>query len=105
MTLGQKQRKFSRMLGLLMHYVETLPGYELTIGRGHVPGAKVGSGAFSCHHHKLAQDLNLFINGRYQTSTKAHAPLGKFWKALGGEWGGEFDDGNHYSHHYWQRSH
>jgi len=97
MTLSQKQRKFSRMLGLLFHYVSTLPGYELTIGRGHVPGAKVKSGAPSLHALKLAHDLNLFINGKYRKTTTAHAPLGKFWQSIGGDWGGDFDDGNHYS--------
>ena len=96
MTLSQKQRKFVRMQHALVAYAYSL-GYELTEGRAHVPGATVKSGAFSCHHHKLAKDWNLFIKGRYQSSTSAHALLGAFWKLMGGCWGGDFGDGNHYS--------
>lgn len=100
MTLGQKQRKFMKMTSLLLAFVNTLPGHELTAGRGHVPGAKVKSGKPSCHALKLAHDWNLFINGVYQKKTSAHAALGKFWKERGGSWGGDFvdnPDGNHYS--------
>lgn len=96
MTKSQKQRKFVRMQHALVAYAYAL-GYELTEGRAHVPGAKVKSGAFSCHHHQMAKDWNLFINGVYQTSTKAHEPLGLFWESMGGSWGGRFKDGNHYS--------
>ncbi len=101
MTLGQKQRKFVRITALLLHYAHSL-GYELTIGRGHVAGAKLKSGAPSLHADKLAIDWNLFIKGPsgklvYQTSTKAHEKLGMFWEYMGGSWGGRFDDGNHYS--------
>ena len=97
MKLSEKQQRFARMLGLLLHYVETLPGYEVTMGRGHVPGAKLKSGAPSLHARKLAHDLNLFIKGVYQRSTKAYEPLGLFWESIGGSWGGDFDDGNHFS--------
>ena len=107
MKLGKKQELFARMLGQLLHHVATLPGYEVRIGEGHRPPAqikrmvKLGKGsATSLHGLKLAQDLHLTIKGVYQTSTKAHAPLGKFWKSIGGRWGGDFvkkKDGNHYS--------
>lgn len=96
MTLSQKQRKFTKMLNVLHAYAALL-GYELTQGRGHVPGAKLKSGKPSLHSLKLAHDLNLFINGRYMTSTEAHRPLGLLWESIGGSWGGRFEDGNHYS--------
>ena len=97
MRLSHKQQLFTRMLGLLLHRILFRKGYEVTLGRGHVPGAKVGSGAFSCHHHKLAVDLNLFIDGEYQTGSDAYLELGEHWESLGGSWGGRFDDGNHFS--------
>lgn len=93
MTLGQKQRLFTHKLALLTLYAYEM-GYELTLGdamatKGHRDG--------SLHYIRLAQDLNLFKNGRYLRSTKAHKPLGEFWESIGGTWGGRFGDGNHYS--------
>ena len=46
---------------------------------------------------RLAIDLNLFRDGKYLTLTSDHAPLGAYWQRLGGTWGGDFNDGNHYS--------
>lgn len=102
MTLGQKQRKFTKMVALLVQYAELL-GYELTYGDA---WAFDGHKEDSFHYRRLAVDFNLFINGVYQRSTKAHEPLGKFWKFIGGTWGGDFKrkngkggkDGNHYSY-------
>ena len=88
------------MLGALIHYADQL-GYELTGGD---LWAKKGSGrrhsTFSRHYRRLAIDLNLFINGKYQRSTKAHLPLGEFWESMGGSWGGRIKkgDGNHYAY-------
>lgn len=59
--------------------------------------ARDGHKKGSFHYSGLAGDLNLYINGRYQRSTKAHLALGTFWETLGGTWGGHFGDGNHYS--------
>ena len=88
MTLRQKQSKFMSMLGVLIHYADQL-GYELTGGdlwakRGEGRKHKKGSD----HYRRLAIDLNLFIKGKYQRSTKAHLPLGIFWESMGGTWGG-----------------
>lgn len=93
MTLGQKQRKFTKMVALLILYAYEL-GYELSFGDAY---AKTGHIEGSFHYKRLAVDLNLFKNGRYLTSTKSHEPLGLFWESLGGSWGGRFQDGNHYS--------
>lgn len=94
MTLGQKQRKFTKMVALLILYAYEL-GYELSFGDAY---AKTGHIEGSFHYKRLAVDLNLFKNGRYLTSTKSHEPLGLFWESLGGSWGGRFQDGNHYSY-------
>jgi len=96
MTLGSKQRKFSRMIGHLIAWAYE-HGYELTFGDawakdGHVEG--------SFHYKRLAVDFNLFIDKEYQQTTEAHKPLGEYWKSIGGTWGGDFKrkDGNHYSY-------
>lgn len=95
MTLRQRQSEFAKALPLLIVYAYSL-GYEITMGDGFRPDRK-GHKKGSCHYIKLAQDLNLFKNGRYLRSTKAHYKLGIFWEMLGGSWGGRFKDGNHYS--------
>lgn len=51
----------------------------------------------SLHGDRLAIDLNVFVNGVYQTQTEAYRPLGEKWESLGGTWGGRFGDGNHFS--------
>ena len=80
-------------------------GFELTIGdafrdqRLHgAMGVKMGYGyKNSCHKLRLAIDLNLFKDGKFLEGTEAHRPLGEWWEAQGGAWGGRFNDGNHYS--------
>ena len=103
-SLGQKQRRFVRLIGLLIEYAYQ-QGYELTFGdayrdprmHGEVGQKKSYSSANSVHKSRLAVDFNLFKNGEYLTSTEAHRPLGEYWESLGGTWGGRFNDGNHYS--------
>ncbi len=103
MTLRQKQSKFTEMVASLIITARHL-GYELTFGEAHRPPetAKLykqqGRGsARSLHTQRLAIDLNLFRDGKYLSSTKAHTPLGEYWESIGGTWGGRFKDGNHYS--------
>ena len=69
MTLGQKQRKFTRMIALLiMHAYEN--GYELTFAEAYrtpeqaALNAKAGKGiSTSLHLDRLAVDFNLFKDG------------------------------------------
>lgn len=103
-TLGQKQRRFTRMVGLLIEYAYE-QGYELTFGdayrdprvHGHVGDKRSYSSANSLHKERLAVDFNLFKDGKYLTATSDHKSLGEYWESLGGSWGGRFKDGNHYS--------
>ena len=104
-SLGEKQRMFTLMIAELIQWAYSEMGYELSVGdffrdprvHGDI-GKKVGySAANSVHKLKLAADLNLFIDGKYQESTEAHRVLGERWEAMGGSWGGRFNDGNHYS--------
>lgn len=104
MTLGQKQRKFTRMIADLINYAYS-NGYELTFGdayrdprvHGQVGQKKSYSSANSLHKERLAVDFNLFKDGVYLTRTEDHRPLGEYWESIGGTWGGRFNDGNHYS--------
>ena len=104
MTLGQKQRKFVRMIADLIVWAYD-NGYELTFGDAYRDprlhgqmGWKVGYGAAnSCHKIRLAVDFNLFKDGVFLETTEGHAPLGAEWERLGGSWGGRFNDANHYS--------
>ena len=96
MTEGDKQRKFTLMIGQLIIYAYSI-GYELTFGDAF---AKTGHEYNSFHYRRLAVDFNLHINRVYQRTTESHKPLGEYWKFLGGTWGGDFKkpDGNHYSY-------
>ena len=108
MTLRQRQSQFAHMVALLILQAEQL-GYTVTFGDAYrdprVHGAMGVKKAYghrsSFHKTRLAIDLNLFKNGRYLATTKAHLPLGEFWESMGGTWGGRFTrprpDGNHYS--------
>lgn len=108
MTLGEKQRLFTQLVGDLIIWSYD-QGYTLTFGEAYrtpeqaALNAKKGSGiANSLHTQRLAIDLNLFINGQYVTGTESYAPLGEYWKSLDENccWGGDFSrpDGNHFSY-------
>jgi hypothetical protein len=96
MKLGQKQRKFTLMISQLIDFAYN-NGFELSFGDA---WAKDGHSKNSFHYKRLAVDFNLFIDDVYQPTTKAHKPLGDYWKSIGGTWGGDFKrkDGNHYSY-------
>lgn len=103
MTLGAKQRLFTRMVADLIKFAYD-QGYELTFGEAYrtpkqaALNAIEGKGiANSLHCDRLAIDLNLFKDGVYLTQTPHYAPLGAYWESIGGTWGGRFNDGNHFS--------
>jgi len=107
MRLREKQSHFARMVAKLITHA-TSEGYEVTLGdtyrdpRSHgKQGVKISYGrSVSAHKNRLAIDLNLFRDGVYLTSSADHKKLGKYWKKMGGTWGGDFKpgaDGNHYS--------
>src|SRR4051812_37238025 len=98
MTLGEKQRRFTQLVGRLIEFAYS-NGYELTFAEAYrtpeqaALNAKSGAGiANSLHTKRLAVDLMLFIDGVWQTSPDAYRPLGDYWKTLDPEcaWGGDF---------------
>lgn len=107
MTLGEKQRLFTRLVADLIKFAYAA-GYELTFGEVlrrpavAAENATKGTGiANSLHRLSLAVDFNLFKSGVYLTDSETHRPLGNYWKTLDPlcRWGGDFasKDGNHYS--------
>lgn len=106
MTLGEKQRKFPLLLMSLIHYIYG-KGYEVTWGDGYRDprvfgniGDRAGYGhKNSCHKLRLAQDINLFKDGKCLSKTEDHKAFGLYWESLDPDctWGGDFQDGNHYS--------
>jgi hypothetical protein len=103
--LSEKQRDFTLMIASLITWAYE-QGFELSFGEAYRPpelaaiNAAKGIGiSNSLHTKRLAIDLNLFINGFFQTTTEAYRPLGEKWEAMGGTWGGRFShpDGNHFS--------
>lgn len=107
MTLGEKQRKFTSLVGQLIAWAYA-NGYELTFGEAYrtpeqaALNAQTGAGiVHSLHIIRLAVDLNLFVGGDYKSDTDSYKSLGDFWKTLDPDcsWGGDFSkpDGNHFS--------
>lgn len=108
MKLSEKQQIFAKNVGLLLNWIYRKKGWGVTFAEAYrTPeqarwNAETGAGIVnSLHCQRLAIDLNLFIDGVYQTSNDAHEPLGNYWKSLHplNRWGGDFArrDGNHYS--------
>lgn len=97
MTLREKQSLFISRLAKLIVWINR-QGWDLTLGdglrrdeKGHMPG--------SLHYIGLAQDLNLFIEGKWirDGAHPAWKSIGLKWEELGGTWGGRFGDSNHFS--------
>ena len=108
-TLGQKQRRFAKLVARLIDRAHEL-GFEVTLGdayrdprvHGEWGAKKSYSAAKSVHKQRLAIDLNLFKNGVYLTNSSDHRPLGEWWEKQAPDcrWGGRWNDGNHYSFEY-----
>ena len=106
MTLGEKQRAFTRMIADLIQFAYE-SGYELTFGDAYrdprVHGKYGDKGSYSAakslHKERLAVDFNLFLNGNWISdgSSEHWQVLGDYWESLGGSWGGRFNDANHFS--------
>lgn len=99
MKLSEKQQLFARLVAHLISHVFAR-GWAVTLGDGHVQ-EKVGHMKNSLHYERLAQDLNLFVDGEYiaDGGHPAWTEIGEFWERLHPlcRWGGRFRDANHFS--------
>ena len=93
LTLRSKQSLFVLMVSMLIRKAYKL-GYEITFGDAWAHDGHMND---SLHYIRLAIDLNLFKDGEYLRKTEDHQVLGEYWESLGGSWGGQYGDGNHYS--------
>lgn len=106
--LLDKRLRFTRHLMTLIAHFNQQPGVDIAIGRDFdEANEKLRHMRGSLHYLGLANDLALYINRVYQTTTEAYAEMGEFWKGLDKDnrWGGDFrdkkgnpkPDGNHFS--------
>lgn len=99
--LARRQRLFVYLLGQLILWVYEHPGWELSLGEGFDSERDGGHMHRSLHYLKLAQDLNLFVDGEYIRSGDhpAYREIGEFWERIHplARWGGRFSDANHFS--------
>lgn len=53
----------------------------------------------SNHRNRLAQDLNLYKDGKWLDDAADYLPFGAYWKTLHplARWGGDFGDADHFS--------
>jgi hypothetical protein len=93
--LREVQSRFAFMTALLLIKAKSI-GLEFTFGESY-DDDNIGHMKGSLHYIRLAQDLNLFKDGKFLSSTEDHKELGLWWESIGGSWGGRFNDGNHYS--------
>jgi len=88
------QQKFTMMVALLIQFIYQ-KGYKCTFGDAY---ATTGHCKNSYHDKRLAIDLNLFRGDMYLQRTNQYEFLGVFWESIGGTWGGNWNDGNHFSY-------
>jgi len=106
--LAKKQQDFARYIAQFMVWVCSHPGYELSMAEGYVGDTDAADGDIDGphlyrggHYHRLAQDLNLFVNGEFITrgDHPAYVYIGEQWEAMHplSRWGGRWGDANHFS--------
>jgi len=105
-SLRQKQSRFARSILMLKQFILDAE-YDYTDGDAYRDprvhgewGEKKGYGSSrSTHKLRLAEDLNLFKDGRWLSKSSDHKAFGIYWESLGPDhhWGGHSGDGNHYS--------
>jgi len=113
--LLDKRLRFTRNLVTLLVTFNQRPGVDLALGRDFdeqyekaPDGKPLRHMRNSLHYLGLANDLALYVDGVYQTTTESYAEMGAYWKSLDADnrWGGNFrkQDGNHFSITYGGRS-
>lgn len=86
MTLGEKRREFSKMLGLLMHYIEYI-GIDYALDQGKRCDTCPNTHPKSVHKVGLGQDILLYGPGGsfpHPSADQLYRDLHDFWDFLGG---------------------
>lgn len=109
-TLTEKQARFAVMIAKLIDHIHNeMPGHRVRFGDAYRDPRAFGQmgadgpygSAVSCHKLRLAVDLILDkwdgSRWQYQIESRAYEEIGLVWEAMGGTWGGRFEDGNHFS--------
>lgn len=101
MSLVNTQAEFAVCVARLILRAYQL-GYQVTFGDAYRDPRVTYGHPNSVHRKRLAVDLNLFKDGKYLSATEDHKVLGEWWKSQHplARWGGDFEDGNHYSFEY-----
>lgn len=91
--LLEKRIRFTYAVAGLIEFVTT-QGYQITLGPDGLKHMKN-----SLHYVGLAVDVQIFKDGVYLTKTPEYKFAGDWWKSLGPDfcWGGDWEDGNHFS--------
>lgn len=92
-TTGEAYRTNDQQLLYFMGYKLLVVGGSLKLAKTK-PKSKTMN---SYHLKKLAEDINLFIDGEYKTDKESFKPLAEYWKSLhpdnvsGYDWGWDFN--------------
>jgi len=112
MSLSGTQQEFSVCIAKLVIFADSI-NCGLTFGdayrdprvHGEFDKKESYSAAKSVHKLRLAVDFNVFYKGEYITDSghDIYKVLGDYWKKQHelARWGGDFDDGNHFSFEMW----
>lgn len=97
-TLSQKQIEFARMISRLLFYAEAIgipvkviEWYRSRERQRKLYKAGLSRTLWGKHPKGLAVDLGIIRNRCYIGTWKQYEPLGRFWEAMGGTWGGRWD--------------
>lgn len=114
LTLREQQSLFATHIAQLILWINSQPDWAVTLADGSVDLTRkyrklgvtmVGTDAQhmegSLHYQRLAQDLNLFVEGHLITvgNHSAWKTIGEKWESMHplARWGGRFNDANHFS--------
>lgn len=92
-TTGEAYRTNDQQLLYFMGYKLLVVGGSLKLAKTK-PKSKTMN---SYHLKKLAEDINLFIDGEYKTDKESFKPLAEYWRTLhpdnvsGYDWGWDFN--------------
>ena len=99
MTYREKRVLFTQYVHQLLKFFDEETPFECAISWSKRCGNCPVGRDDSLHKLSLAVDVDLYLHGVYLKNTISHFIPGMYWEKLHPdcEWGGQFNDGNHYS--------